>query len=273
MPKGIALIIGLNRVDPGKYNDWDGYLTPCESDADDMADIALSKGFEVKILLTEAATRQSVIDEMTIAANQLESGDIFAVYYSGHGSWLPDVNGDEDDEQDETWCLYDGEIMDDELLVRYANFAEGVRVVVISDSCHSGTVTKGDIVRSIKGGMPSPQFQTKAMPDSMVKGVYEQNKEFYDRIQAETSNIKEADVKASILLISGCQDWQTSRAGVRNSLFTSNLKIVWNEGKFKGNYATLHKKIKKIMPKFQTPNYYWVGKKDSKFEKQKALTI
>jgi hypothetical protein len=35
--------------------------------------------------------------------------------YSGHGSQIPDVSQDEVDHYDETWCLYDGQLLDDEL--------------------------------------------------------------------------------------------------------------------------------------------------------------
>ena len=48
MVKGIALTIGLNFVDPSHYAGWDGQLSACEYDAEDMTDIAKSKGFEVQ---------------------------------------------------------------------------------------------------------------------------------------------------------------------------------------------------------------------------------
>ena len=49
------------------------------------------------------------------AAKALKPGDLFFLTYSGHGGQVPDVTGDEDDKQDETWCLYDGQLIDDEL--------------------------------------------------------------------------------------------------------------------------------------------------------------
>jgi len=56
MGRGLSLHIGLNRVDPDHYNGWDGQLTACEFDANDMQAIAKNGGFETKVLLTEEAT-------------------------------------------------------------------------------------------------------------------------------------------------------------------------------------------------------------------------
>ena len=40
----------------------------CEADTKDMAEIAISQGFDVKTLLTKEATRENVIDWITKAA-------------------------------------------------------------------------------------------------------------------------------------------------------------------------------------------------------------
>ena len=77
MPKGAALTIGLNAVDPKHYGGWSGELNACEADANDMTAIAKSAGMKVKSLLTKAGTRARVIKEITSAASSLKSGDIF----------------------------------------------------------------------------------------------------------------------------------------------------------------------------------------------------
>ena len=58
MARGISLHIGLNRVDPAHYQGWDGALTACEFDANDMRAIAVSQGFEPRSLLTPVAAHQ-----------------------------------------------------------------------------------------------------------------------------------------------------------------------------------------------------------------------
>ena len=86
---------------------------------------------------------------------ELKSGDYFFLSYSGHGGQLSDVNRRRssltNDHYDETWCLYDREFVDDELNVCLRDFKEGVRIFVLSDSCHSGTVVKGEALQENLG--------------------------------------------------------------------------------------------------------------------------
>ena len=49
---------------------------------------------------------------------------------------------------DETWCLYDGMLVDDELVNLFGFFNKKVRVLMVSDSCHSGTLNRDFVARS-----------------------------------------------------------------------------------------------------------------------------
>ena len=280
MPQGISLNVGLNSVDPAHYAGWSGDLVACEADADDMALIARSRGFQTKKLLTKQATRKNVLNLVGQAANTLKKGDTFLFSYSGHGGQLPDRNSDEDDALDETWCLYDGELIDDEIYVMMNKFREGVRVFMLSDSCHSGTVSRmaygalrssgslsllADSTATAELESP-PAF--KDMPAGIALRTYRDNKEMYDGIMAKLP--KEDPVpslKATVLLISGCQDNQLSSDGTFNGLFTANLLRVWNAGKFKGSHRTFHQRIVRRMPPLQSPNYSVVGRPNPEFER------
>jgi hypothetical protein len=278
MAKGKALTIGLNAVDPKHYQGWSGELNACEADAQDMAEIAKSKKFSATQLLTKAATRAKVQSEISKAAKALTKGDIFMLSYSGHGGQLPDLNGDEPDAQDETWCLHDGELVDDELYSHLGKFAPDVRIVVFSDSCHSGTVVKmayyqgTTVARS--PGLGARAIRYRFMPPDVALRTYRSNKSFYDKILRDRK-IKDAGeaVKASVLLISGCQDNQLSADGDFNGLFTSQLLRVWNNGAFKGDYKKFHREILRRMPPDQTPNFFRVGVIDKEFEAQTPFTI
>jgi metacaspase-1 len=148
MSTGISLHIGLNAVDPQHYQGWSGVLAACELDANDMTMIAKKAGFQPTTLLTKKASRQAVTNALTDASRALKAGDIFFLTYSGHGGQVPDTDGDEPDGLDETWCLFDGELIDDEIYHYLGLFAAGVRILVLSDSCHSGSVTRDAISRS-----------------------------------------------------------------------------------------------------------------------------
>lgn len=278
MPKGIAVTTGLNAVDPRHYGGWSGELNACEADAKDMAEIAKSKGFDVKTLLTKDASRKNVIDEISKAAGSLKSGDIFMLSYSGHGGQLPDLNSDEDDAQDETWCLYDSELVDDEIYALLGKFPLGVRILVFSDSCHSGTVTKMAYYQSATRTPSSrgafPEIRYRFMPMEVAARTYRDNKKFYDPILKDATLKESRDaINASVILISGCQDNQLSADGTFNGLFTANLLQVWNEGKFKKGYRAFRRAIVNRMPPDQTPNYFRVGEINRTFERQTPFTI
>ena len=59
-------------------------------------------------------------------------------------------------------------------------------------------------------------------------------KELYDQALAATPKEGEQALKARVLLLSGCQDNQTSADGDRNGLFTGTLREVWADGAFEG---------------------------------------
>ena len=270
MAKGISLHIGLNHVDPNHYQGWDGALNACVADARDMRALAKKRGFAGNTLLLDGqATAAAVSTALQDAAKKLAKGDILFVTYSGHGGQVRDTNGDEkdNDRMDETWVLFDRQLVDDEVYVLWGKFKAGVRILVLSDSCHSGTVVKD--IPSFLGGGPRP----RAMPRSVGIKVENANRALYRAIQKNTRGSEKTKVNASVLLISGCMDNQTSMDGDHNGAFTGTLKKVWSGGKFNGNYRKLRDKIVSLMPSTQTPNYYLTGAPNPAFEAQKPFTI
>lgn len=126
-PRGLGLHIGLNEVDPDHYQGWNGRLKACEADARDMQAITSARGFASSCLMTREATAAAVTSAIAETANQLEAGDFFVLSYSGHGGQVPDASGDEPDLRDETWVLWDRQLIDDELYSLWGSFKPGVR--------------------------------------------------------------------------------------------------------------------------------------------------
>lgn len=276
MARGISVHIGLNSVDSNHYSGWSGNLRACENDARDMQSVADTCGYESRLLLTKDATSAGVLKAFAEAARVLAAGDVFLLTYSGHGGQVPDVNGDETDGMDETWCLYDRMLLDDELYRCWSSFAAGVRIFMLSDSCHSGTMSRFYIESGINlskevFGDEGPAF--RAIPPDIQATTYGDHTVFYDSIQWANARGDEQTVAASVILISGCQDNQTSADGLRNGLFTSVLKSIWNEGQFDGNYYSFCRDIVRRMPPAQTPNYYTVGAPNPEFEASKPFEL
>jgi len=291
MAKGYALCIGLNRVSTVHYDGWDGALQVCEKDARDMKNIAVKMGFSADLLLTKDATAMNVLDKIDQAAAKLKAGDIFLLYYSGHGgNEIPDINKDEVEEQadevdgfDESWCLYDQQVIDDILYQRWFKFKAGVRILVLSDSCFSG-----DIVKLVRGRRVSQKLDTKIvkrMPIIVGHRVYQKNEKSYLKFnkaqtplrKSKTKALSQAAIKATLRQISSSSEYQPSYANTNefpnNSLFTAIFKKTFKNGKYKGNYNQFVKKLKQEMPYDQQPNHQILGAAMVKFDNQTPLTI
>jgi hypothetical protein len=269
--RGLSLHIGLEHVDGTKYRDgfgnpWDGALAPCEIDAKDMAALAESQGFVPTLLLTAEATADAILGKMREAAEQLAAGDIFFVTFSGHGGRVDDLNSEEPDQKDETWVAYDRQVADDELFHALSRFAPGVRVVVASDSCHSGSV-------HIVG--PSLPEGAKAMPKNIEAAEQVARGPLYEEIQRTVpdAGLSVQRLSADVLLLSACADDELAFVGPRHSVFTAVLLRVWDKGRFQGSYRDFHRAIVEGVGSIQTPQLSPPTGTDPAFADQRPFTI
>jgi hypothetical protein len=98
------------------------------------------------------------------------------------------------------------------------------------------------------------------------------------QLHAHTTNRLTAiagKAKAAVILISGCQDNQTSLDGDFNGAFTEQLLRVWDDGRFdprNGTYVSFHARIKAGMPPTQTPNLFTLGPAAA-FARQRPFTL
>ena len=294
MATGHSLHLGLNAVDPSHYDGWSGPLGGCENDANDMAAIARSQGYaSTKVLLTQQATAGAFLNEMLALAEKVRPGDILFLSYSGHGGQVPDLDGDEEDDGlDETWCLYDRMLIDDELFKLFSRFAPDVRIFMLSDSCHSGSVARNIMARSgvafdelpraarranealVPGGASLAGFdRIRLAPPDKTLAAYMKNESLYRSLQAAASGAEQGPCPAGVILISGAQDNEVSWDGSANGLFTQTLKHVWDNGAFAGDYGSFHLRIKQYLVGRQSPNFFRVGTVTKAFRDQKPFTI
>ena len=158
MPPALAVHIGVDVCAPAHYVIAPSPLRSAERDAAALSALTTARGLDAITLCGADATRTRVLDVLADAVT-LPAGALLVLTFSGHGVQLADraadparprppsarhrTIGDEADGRDEAWCLHDGFLLDDELTATLAALAPGVRLLVLSDSCHSGTMLDG----------------------------------------------------------------------------------------------------------------------------------
>ncbi len=240
-----ALLVGINDYAPVGAGGPD--LRGCVNDVQDVANtlsvlgIVPSTPTAMKILTDGRATRAAIMTGLQWLINGAKAGDLLVFYYSGHGSQVVDVEGDEPDGKDETICPHDfataGMIKDDDLRNVFITVPAGVNLDVILDSCHSGTGTRelsalaatpDDLTVAYRYIEPPIDwgFFLDSNPSLPVRGILKRGK-----------TAKDAAITPGLnhVLWAGCRDNQTSAeasiGGVYRGLFTLNFcKILRSAG-------------------------------------------
>lgn len=241
----LALCIGINDY-PGTDSDLSG----CVNDAQDWTATLKGRGFSVSQLIDRQATRKAMMAGIKQLVAAGKSGDTLVITYSGHGTWQADESGDEPDGRDEALCPHDidseGPLLDDDIHDLFLQRTPGVRIVLISDSCHSGSVTRGD-ESDLDPGQPRARFLP---PQAWMKG------ELPADTPAQPRRLLSGFLQiGGDLLLSGCTDtqysWDTSFQGRPNGAFTYYaLKTLQNNPK---SYSAWFKAIRDYLPSTRLP--------------------
>jgi uncharacterized caspase-like protein len=247
-----ALCIGINDY-PGTQNDLSG----CVNDATDWYQELEKRGFKVSSLLNSKATKSNVVEAMTKIVADTGSKDISVITYSGHGTWVPDDEGDEADGRDEALCPYDitkGKVLDDdEIFDIFSQRNRGARIVMISDSCHSGSVAKMSL--------EMPNIVKKP---AQIRKVRFLNPSYYlknDRaIQAakRVENTKaKGPIRDAVVLLAACKDdeysYDAEFNGRPNGAFTYAALNTLRSLSADADYLAWYKEIRKCLPNVQYP--------------------
>jgi len=213
-----ALIIGIADYKDPKVNDLSGGI----QDVRIMKQMALALGFteqDIKVLAEQQADKQGIEREIgSWLVNGVGANDRVLLYFSGHGTQVPDRNKDEDDGLDEAIVPYDALVGKDDTLLTddsinnlLARIPAG-EIVVILDSCHSGTATKGVLL--------DENYQAKFINWPGVAASFKGN------FKVET-----AAKNGNIVLLAACRDNETAISGRNGSLFTLGLSNIVAEKK------------------------------------------
>jgi caspase domain-containing protein/N-acetylmuramoyl-L-alanine amidase-like protein len=120
----------------------------CVADTQLWAQTLRALGFDVgPPIMNQGATRAGILSALTNLIRESRAGDTLVFQYSGHGTQVDDLDGDEvDDRLDEALCPVDYEsgalLIDDDIKDCVTALPEGVRLTFLMDCCHSGTTTR-----------------------------------------------------------------------------------------------------------------------------------
>ncbi len=279
--QGRSLHLGVNRVDAAAYPRSPTALRAAEADAEAMAALVVGAGLDATTILGTRATRAAVTEALLTAVAALRSGDLFVLTFAGHSAQFVDDSaprpllapnldlGDEDDGRDESWCLHDGVVLDDELHDYLARFRAGVRIFVLVDSCHSGT--------GLRDRTAGPEAPTDAPdPTDVVRGMSEIDAEpAYDRARAAyaASGAEAGSVEASVLVISACRDSQIATERGGHGRFTAAVIAAWGNGTFSDDHPGFRDAIATRTPSHQTPMLSALGRPDAAFLAQRPFMV
>lgn len=174
-----SLHIGINY--PGTSCELHG----CVNDAENLSEYLIKREFvrpEHSVIVREAKCSEIVshIQGLARESNRKRLRHVF-ISYSGHGTSVPDQDGDEADGSDECICPSDystaGIVSDDILKTLFSKFYKSTKITVLMDCCHSGSILD--------------------LP--------------YTYISSTNQDVQTADsCHPKIVMISGCEDCQTS---------------------------------------------------------------
>ena len=199
-----ALLVGINKYSGSP-------LAGCVNDVLDMAHFITDHcGFDpkaVRLLTDERATTKEILDRLDWLVTGLKVGDRILFHFSGHGCQLAtrDKAG-EVDGLDEAVCPRDFDwsdthaIRDKQFHEIFDRIPEGVQSIWISDSCHSGDLSKDS------DGLGGRTAKHLVPPDDLGWRIE----------AAHRSGFKALGIGAvaqslpNIVLISGCKADQTS---------------------------------------------------------------
>jgi len=138
----VALLFAINIYGTGSNSG--NNLRGCINDVNLAEQKLLPENFQIRKFLDSKVTRKRILMELEYALANSKSGDIIYVHYSGHGTLVRDYNGDELSGYDQAWYVYDGVLVDDQLHAVLAKVPVGVTVILLIDSCHSGSSTRSN---------------------------------------------------------------------------------------------------------------------------------
>jgi hypothetical protein len=262
---GISIHIGVNHP-AGNHE----RLTRSEDTAWKLAELSCQAGYRaIHVLRGAEATRDAVGALLDGAARALRPGYTLFVSFSGHGSRVPDTHGDEIDGWDETWCLHDAALVDDELVEFWRLLAPGSRALVVADCCFAGgSIRKASKPIAWHGARPYGAQGKTVYRGGAWRGV----KPYVMSPGTFKAPAYDEGIRASVLLLASTGEHQKAKEG----LYVEHLLDLWKGGTFRGSFCELHRKVSERVKREthdQDPQLLMLGAKDTGFPDEVAFHL
>ncbi len=248
-PRRKALLIGIN--DYKAISDLRGCLNDVKNIGSALEKYCGFSSGSIKTLTDANASTAKIKKGITDLVAGAIPGDVLFLHYSGHGSRVPDKNGDETDGWDEILCSWDldwdNPVLDDWLRAAFETVPSGVNLTVIFDSCHSGTATRKIVNPFVKEDIEryvaSPWELAIVESGRAVRGrTLSKRAKAVKKAGPRTTNVKVVNMPD--VMISGCRDDQTSAdayiRGSFNGALSYNLTQAIKAKRGKLSYRELH---------------------------------
>jgi hypothetical protein len=142
-----ALILGINKYK--NVNSLRGCVNDTATMRSLLIDVFKFSEKNIRTFTDEQVVKTQIKKQFAWLFQGTKPGDRVVLHFSGHGSYVPDKDGDEIDGRDELIALYDMDFddpesyfIDDEIRAWTKTKPEGVELVVVLDNCNSGTGTR-----------------------------------------------------------------------------------------------------------------------------------
>ena len=175
-PAGTTVALGKRRALCIGINDYGGQydLNGCVADTRLWGATFDGLDFDVTYLTDRDASRQGMVSSIEKLLRDSQQGDIAALHFSGHGTYMPDRDGDEaevkpGDTQDEAWVPSDwttnGDyLIDDDIWTLMGHLKDGVDCTFFIDCCHSETSSR--MAPGPLGAAPHGDVRSRKIPPS-----------------------------------------------------------------------------------------------------------
>ena len=164
----LALVTGIDKYAQPGIN-----LNGCVRDATNIKALLESKyRFDcIDFYTDEQVSVSGLLNKLSANVAAIKSGDEFFWYHSGHGTQVPDAEGDESDGMDEALVLqnsdWDHMFTDDQLNYIFKDFPKDAYCTFVFDTCFSGGMYRGGKIRNL---IPPDHIKAKiALSRSVTK--------------------------------------------------------------------------------------------------------